>query len=85
MPDVDPELAALVHALLAREAASRPPDAATVVERFTDIAARLRLAVTGTPPTIPASPAAGVVLPTIPLPNPSMLPTETWPAADPGG
>ncbi|MDB5094284.1 MAG: serine/threonine protein kinase [Candidatus Eremiobacteraeota bacterium] len=86
VPDVDPELAALVHALLAREPASRPPDAATVVERLTDIAARLRLAVPAAAAAVsPASPAAGAVLPTIPMPNPSMLPTETWPSADPAG
>ncbi len=101
VPGVDPELADLVHALLAREPASRPPDAATVVERFTDIAARLRLerggadgAATDSPASVPGalaavspvSPAAGAVLPTIPLPNASMLPAETWPAApDPAG
>ena len=38
----DPDLAVVIHALLARDPVERPWDAAAVAERLTDIAARLR-------------------------------------------
>jgi len=90
VPDVDPMLAALVHALLAREPAARPADAAGVAERLGDIAARVRTERTsGDPPpsAVPvtvAAVAAGVAQPPpdVPLPNPSMLPAELWGSAD---
>jgi serine/threonine-protein kinase len=41
-PEIDADLAALVHALMARDPAERPRDAGTIAERLTDIAARLR-------------------------------------------
>jgi hypothetical protein len=83
-------LAALVHALLAREPAARPADAAGVAERLGDIAARVRTERTsGDPPpsAVPvtvAAVAAGVAQPPpdVPLPNPSMLPAELWGSAD---
>ncbi len=42
LPAADPELAALIHALLARDPVERPWDAGAVGERLGDIAARLR-------------------------------------------
>jgi hypothetical protein len=87
VPGVDPELAALIHALLARDPAARPASASDLVERFADIAARLRVErneADGAPPAgiaaatpIAATPADAA--PTIPLPNSEMLPAEPWP------
>jgi eukaryotic-like serine/threonine-protein kinase len=42
LPAADPDLTAVIHALLARDPVDRPWDAATVAERLADIAARLR-------------------------------------------
>lgn len=59
-PGVDPELADLVRALLAREPAQRPPDAGAVAERLGDIGARLRAARTsGADTHAVATPAIG--------------------------
>jgi len=89
VPGIDPELAALVHALLARDPAGRPPDAAAVAERCTDIAARLRTERTaaegGSAAHPPASPQPGTVpslgaAPEIPRPNTELLPAQAWPA-----
>jgi serine/threonine-protein kinase len=41
-PAADPDLAAVIHALLARDPVERPWDADAVAERLADIAARLR-------------------------------------------
>jgi eukaryotic-like serine/threonine-protein kinase len=91
VPEIDPELAALVHALLAREPEARPAGAAATAERFADIAARLRTQRStgeGANPT----PLAGAVpiemtlgaAPEVPLPNREPLPADPWPTpADP--
>ncbi|MBV8645079.1 MAG: hypothetical protein JO225_14320, partial [Candidatus Eremiobacteraeota bacterium] len=42
LPAADPELAALIHALLARNPDDRPSEAAAVAERLINVAARLR-------------------------------------------
>jgi serine/threonine-protein kinase len=42
VPAADPDLATLIHALLARDPVDRPWDAALVAERLGDIGARLR-------------------------------------------
>jgi serine/threonine-protein kinase len=42
LPAADPDLAALIHTLLARDPVERPWDARLVAERLADIAARLR-------------------------------------------
>ena len=42
MPAADPDLAAVIHTLMARDPVERPWDAAAVAERLGDIAARLR-------------------------------------------
>jgi serine/threonine-protein kinase len=84
--DVDPALAALVHALLAREPSARPAGAAEIAEQLGDIAARARTERTsGEPPSAAPVPVAAVTAPLsrpapeVPLPNPSMLPAELWP------
>ena len=85
-PGVDPELAALVHEMLAREPAQRPADAASVAERLADIAARLRAArttgidVAAAPPLPSAAPVAAplTAAPSVPKPNPTMLPPNQW-------
>jgi serine/threonine-protein kinase len=91
---VDPELAACVHALLAREAADRPDGAGDVAEQLGNIYARLRTVRTSGEPTAPVSPGVAATsglpaavqhLPSdVPLPNASMLPAESWqPTPDP--
>jgi serine/threonine-protein kinase len=42
MPAADPDLVAVIHALMARDPVERPWDAVAVAERLADIAARLR-------------------------------------------
>jgi serine/threonine-protein kinase len=42
LPAADPDLIAVIHALMARDPVERPWDAAAVAERLGDIAARLR-------------------------------------------
>jgi len=49
--DADPDLAALVLTLLARDPADRPGDAGAIAERLTDIAARLRALRTAAEPS----------------------------------
>ena len=53
VPAADSELVALIHALLARDPADRPWDAATVAERLGDIGARLRATRTAGEPQTP--------------------------------
>ena len=90
VPGIDPELAALVESLLARDPDARPADAAVVSERFADAAARLRTErTTGdggmpAPAAIPAvaayAPGSRVAAaPAIPLPNTELLPADPWP------
>jgi serine/threonine-protein kinase len=82
VPDVDPDLAALVHALLARDPAQRPADAAAVAERLGDLGARLRAQrtggeATGTATAVVAGSQGAQAAPgvaQIPMPNPSLLP-----------
>jgi serine/threonine-protein kinase len=87
--DVDPDLAALVHALLAREPAARPVDATAVAEALWDVAARMRMHrsvpdaplagnAAPTTATLPIQPA-GHVAPNVPPPNVSMLPPAMSP------
>jgi serine/threonine protein kinase len=89
VPGIDPELAVLVHALLAPDPAARPADAASVAERFTDVAARLRTERTAAEAGNAGSPVRGASLgtpaplgaaPAIPRPNTELLPAEAWPA-----
>jgi serine/threonine-protein kinase len=88
--DVDPELAALVQALLARDPAARPVDATTVAEALWDVAARMRMHRTSGDVPVAAGPApatttsllapAGHVAPNVPPPNnASMLPPAMSP------
>ena len=56
VPDVDPELAAFVHGLLARDPAERPASAADAAERLGDIGARLRAARTTGPAKVAPAP-----------------------------
>jgi serine/threonine-protein kinase len=42
LPAADPDLASVIHALMARDPVERPWDAAAIAERLADIAARLR-------------------------------------------
>jgi serine/threonine-protein kinase len=86
--DVDPELAALVHALLARDPAARPVDATSVAETLWDVAARMRTRRSSDAPAAAASvPAtatiamqpAGSIAPNVPPPNASMLPPAMSP------
>jgi serine/threonine-protein kinase len=53
VPAADSELATLIHALLARDPAERPSDAAAVAERLIDIGARLRATRTAGEPQAP--------------------------------
>ncbi|HEV3088629.1 MAG TPA: serine/threonine-protein kinase [Candidatus Elarobacter sp.] len=53
VPAADSELAALIHALLARDPVERPWDAGAVAERLIDIAARLRATRTAGEPQAP--------------------------------
>lgn len=53
LPAADPDLAALIHTLLARDPVQRPWDAAAVAERLGDIAARLRSTRTAGEPQAP--------------------------------
>jgi serine/threonine-protein kinase len=91
VPDVDPMLAVLVHALLAREPENRPAGAAEVAEQLLNIAARVRTEnKAGDPPPAPPLAAASVPVaagltppaPDVPLPNPSMLPADQWSASE---
>ncbi len=91
-PQADPQLAALIMVLLARDPDARVADAATVVERLTDVAAWLRVernvgdvagAASEVPPAPFASPppaggTAANVAPAIPPPNSSPLPAAAW-------
>jgi serine/threonine-protein kinase len=87
VPGIDSDLAALVHALLARDPADRPAGAAAVAERFADIAARLRTERTSgevqlatlPEPTTVSSAAAVRPAPQVPLPNREPLPVDPWP------
>ena len=85
VPEVDSELADLVHALLARDPAGRPASAAVVAERLGDIGARCRASRTGADaaPAVAtaivatsAAPPGGAAgpAPTVPMPNASLLP-----------
>ncbi|GAC1572329.1 MAG: hypothetical protein NVS3B7_02960 [Candidatus Elarobacter sp.] len=56
VPEVDPDLAALGHALLARDPDERPAGAAALAEALIDVGARLRTLRTATAPV--AAPAA---------------------------
>jgi eukaryotic-like serine/threonine-protein kinase len=101
VPGIDPQLAALVMALLARDPEERIADAATLVERLSDVAAWLRVernvgdvasaAAAGTggvPPSVavPQTPgSAAGAAPTIPPPNSSPLPAATWGTGEAGG
>ena len=53
LPAADPDLAALIHQLLARDPVERPWDAAAVAERLGDIGARLRATRTAGEPQTP--------------------------------
>ena len=92
VPGVDPDLAALVMSLLAREPSERPADASAVAEALVDAGARLRtMRTTGADDTIqPDEAVAAPDVPTvvtsvttappaeIPPPNSSMLPPHQW-------
>jgi len=89
--DVDPALAVLVHELLAREPAARPPSAAAVAERLGDIAARVRTERTSgdavtpdtiSPAAVPGATGLAAPPPDVPLPNPSLLPADLWSGRD---
>jgi hypothetical protein len=71
-PDAPPALTALVHALLAKRPAERPPSAAAVRARLAEILAGLPadvdVATAGTLPAAPASPASARA-PTAPAPG----------------
>ncbi len=92
VPGVDTELAALVHALLARDPAARPADAASIAERLIDVAARIHTESTNgeTPslggiavPCPPTTVSTPLTPPTVPKPNNEMLPSEpVTPVAD---
>jgi serine/threonine protein kinase len=88
-PAIDRDLAGVINALLAREPADRPADAATVAEALVDIAARLRTqrtsgdaaALPANPPDDARPPVASVVTAApaeIPPPNSSMIPPQQW-------
>ncbi|BDE06263.1 hypothetical protein WPS_15390 [Vulcanimicrobium alpinum] len=85
VPDVDPELAGLIHAMLAFDPAARPADAGPLAERFFDISARLRtrrLATEPAPPPVGAPSrestpgASAAAAAEIPKPNAQMLPAD---------
>lgn len=66
-PGVPPELSTVVHQLLAKDPAARPPDAAAVADRLD----RLRRATTPAPAPVPvAGPASAWAPPPVPVSNP---------------
>jgi eukaryotic-like serine/threonine-protein kinase len=87
VPSVDQQLAALVHRLLSRDPALRPPSAEAIIDPLIDIAARLRLERNGaedaSAPTAPPIPAVAAVptaaAPDVPQPNATPLPASLWP------
>ena len=83
VPDVDPELAGLIQAMLAVDPAARPAGAGELAERFIDISARLRtrrvaadpVAPPANAPAQPPAPNAAAAA-EIPKPNAEMLPAD---------